>query len=96
MPICRVKCGERPGQSRQRNPAIHHWIFLDIRGVIESDELMPDYLGVKPKRHYRETEQDDEIASFQSCSVAKRDDTSSLRRRSQDYIRLQPAQLPLQ
>ena len=75
MPICRVKGGERPGESRERNTAIHHWIFLDICGVIESDEPMPDYLRVNPKRHYRETEQDDEIELFQSCSVAKWDDS---------------------
>ena len=45
----------------ERNAAIHHWIFLDICRVIESDELMPDYLRVNPKRHYRQTEQDDQI-----------------------------------
>ena len=66
MPICRMKCGERPSESRERNTAIHHWIFPDICGVIESDELMPDYLRVNPKRHHRETEQDDEIGSLQS------------------------------
>ena len=64
MPICHMKCGERPSESRERNTAIHHWIFLDICGVIESDELMPDYLRVNPKRHHRETEQDDEIGRF--------------------------------
>ena len=58
MPVCRMKRGERPGESRERNTAIHHWIFLDIRGVIESDELMPDHLRVNPKRYHRETEKD--------------------------------------
>src|SRR5437762_1273116 len=85
MPICRVKRGERPSESRERNTAIHHWIFLDICGVIKSDELMPDYLRINPKRHYRETEQDDEIGSFQSCGVAKRDDTLSLRRSKSSF-----------
>ena len=66
MPICRMKCGERPSESRERNTAIHVWIFPNICGVIESDELMPDYLRVNPKRHHRETEQDDEIGSLQS------------------------------
>ena len=70
MPIGRVKGGERPGESRERNTAIHHWIFLDICGVIERDEPMPDYLRVNPKRHYRKSEQDDEIGSLQCCSVA--------------------------
>ena len=64
MPICRMKRRERPGESRGCNTAIHHWIFLDIRGVIESDELMPDYLRVNRKRHHRETKQDEEIGSF--------------------------------
>ncbi len=88
MPICGVKCGERPGESRERNTAIHHWIFLDICGVIESDEPMPDYLRVNPKRHYRETEEEDELESFQSCSVAKRDDTRSLRRSNKSSFSL--------
>ena len=77
MPICRMKCGERPSESRERNTTIHVWIFPDIRGVIESDELMPDYLRVNPKRYHRETEQDDEIGSLQSYIIAKRDDTLS-------------------
>ena len=63
MPICHMKCGERPSESRERYTATHHWIFPDICGVIESDELMPDYLRVNPKRHHRETEQDKEIRS---------------------------------
>src|SRR6516225_448152 len=71
MPVCHIKRRECPGKSRAGDTAIHHWIFPDVRGVIESDELMPDYLRVNPKRHYRETEQDDKIGSFQSCSVAK-------------------------
>ena len=72
MPVCRVKSGERPGESRERNTAIHHWIFPDIRGVIESDELMPDHLRINPKRHYRQTEQDEEIGSLECCNVAER------------------------
>src|SRR5437762_11452624 len=52
MPVCRVKSGERPSESRERNAAIHHWIFLDVRGVIETDEVMPDHLGISPKSRY--------------------------------------------
>src|ERR1700736_3315087 len=70
MPVCRMKRGERPGEPRAGKTAIHHWIFLDVRGVIQSDELMPDHLGINPKRHYRQTEQDEEIGSPECCSVA--------------------------
>ena len=84
MPVCRVKSGERPGESRERNTAIHHWIFPDIRGVIESDELMPDHLRINPKGHHRQTEKDDEIGSAECCSVAKRDDISSFRCRKRE------------
>src|SRR5438876_12062478 len=44
MPVARVKSGKRPGESRERNTAIHHWVFLDIRKVIDRDEAMPDHL----------------------------------------------------
>src|SRR5437773_3907043 len=70
MPVCLVKSGERPGESRQRNAAIHHRVFLDIRIVIQSDELMPHHLRVNPKCYYRQTEQDEEIASLECCNVA--------------------------
>src|SRR5205807_10215955 len=70
MPGCRMRRGERPDESSAGNTAIHHWIFLDIRGVIESDELMPDHLRINPKRHYRQTEQDKEIEPPECCSVA--------------------------
>src|SRR4029077_13489558 len=40
MPVRLVKSGERPGESRERNTAIHHWVFLEIRIVIQRDELM--------------------------------------------------------
>ena len=63
MPVSRMKSGERPGESRERNTAIHHWIFLDIRGVIESDELMPDHLRINRKRDCRQTEKDEKIGS---------------------------------
>lgn len=88
MPICHMKCGERPSESRERNTAIHVWIFPDICGVIESNELMPDYLRVNPKRDHRETEQNDEIGSLQSNTVAKRDGTSSFRRRNKSSFSL--------
>ena len=70
MPVPRVKSGKRPGESRERNTAIHHWIFLDIRGVIESDEAMPYQLRINPKRYYRQTEQDEKVGSLECCNVA--------------------------
>ena len=70
MPVCLVKSGERPSESRERNTAIHHWIFLDIRRVIETEEVMPDHLRIDPKRYYRQTEQDENVGSLQCCSVA--------------------------
>src|SRR5690349_13120567 len=78
MPVCRMKRGERPGESRAGNTAIHHRIFLDIRGVIKGDELMPDQLRIKPKRHYRQTEQDEEIGSPECWRVAERHGASSV------------------
>ncbi len=70
MPVPRVKSGKRPGESRERNTAIHHWIFVDIRRVIESDEAMPYQLRIDPKRYYRQTEQDDKVGSLECCSSA--------------------------
>jgi hypothetical protein len=58
MPVCRVKRGERPRDSCAGNTAVHHWIFLDIRGVIQGDELMADHLRINRERHYRQAEQD--------------------------------------
>src|ERR1700730_14195725 len=72
MPVCDVKSGERPSESRERNAAIHHWVLPDIRIVVESDELMPDHLRINPKRHYRQTEQDEEIGSPECCTVPQR------------------------
>ena len=54
MPVRLVKSGKRPGESPERNTAIHHRVPLDVRKVVESDEAMPDHLGINPKRHYRE------------------------------------------
>src|SRR5690242_17363954 len=70
MPVCCMKRSERPCDARERNTAIHHWIFLDIRRVIESDELMPDHLRINRERHYCETQHDQEIGSPTCCSVA--------------------------
>jgi hypothetical protein len=70
MPVPRVKGGKRPAESRERNAAIHHWIFLDIGGVIERDEAMPYQLRIDPKRYYRQTEHDEEIGSLKCCSSA--------------------------
>src|SRR4029077_14800362 len=69
MPICRIKTGERPSESRERNAAVHHWIFFNICGVIESDELMPDYLRVNPERHHYQTEHDEKIRSSERARV---------------------------
>src|SRR6201993_3610953 len=70
MPVRLVKSGERPGESRERNAAIHHRVFLDIRIVIQSDELMPDHLRVNPKCYYCQTEQHEKIQSLECCSSA--------------------------
>src|SRR5215831_8860035 len=70
MPVRLVKSGERPGESRERNTMIHHRVFLDIRIVIQRDELMSHYLRVKPKYYYRQTEHDEEIGSLKCCSSA--------------------------
>src|SRR5215831_7872335 len=70
MPVPLVKSGERPAESRERKTAIHHWVFLDIRSVIERDEAMPDHLRIHPKRHYRQTEQDEKVGSPKCCNVA--------------------------
>jgi len=70
MPVPRVKSGKSPGEARERNPAIHHWIFLDIHGVIERGEVMPDHLRIDPKRYYRQTEQDQKVGSLECCSSA--------------------------
>src|ERR1700736_6730373 len=72
MPVCLMKGGERPGESRERNAAIHHWVLLDVPIVIESDELMADTWPINPKRHYRQTEQDEETGSPECCSVPQR------------------------
>ena len=58
MPVRLVKSGKRPGESPERNTAIHHWVLLDIRKVIDSDEAMPYQLRIDPKRYDRQTEQD--------------------------------------
>src|SRR5436309_15937464 len=70
MPVRLVKSGKRPSESPERNTAIHHRVPLDVRKVIESDEVMPDHLGIDPKRHYRQTEQDEEVGSLECCNVA--------------------------
>src|SRR6266403_776678 len=79
MPVCRMKRGECPGESRERNTAIHHWVFLDICGVIKGDELMSDHLRINPKRHYRQTEQDETVRSLKCCTVAERQGASPVR-----------------
>jgi|SRR6516165_6722418 len=78
MPVRRMKRGECPSDSGARNTPIHHWIFPDIRGVIERDELMPHHLRVNPKRHCRETEQDGNIGAPEDFTVAELRDISSV------------------
>src|SRR5581483_4855508 len=70
MPVPRMKSGKRPGESRHRHTAIHHWIVLDIRKVIQSDEVMPDHLRVDPKRYHRQTDQDEKVGSLECCNAA--------------------------
>lgn len=91
MPVPRVKSGERPVESCKRDAAIHQRVLLYIPIVIESDELMPDYLRINPKRHRRQNEQDDQIGPLQSCSVAKRGDSSSVRRSNKSSFSLSPS-----
>src|SRR5258708_1773486 len=62
MPVPRVKSGKRPGEPLERHTAIHHWVLLDIRKVIDRDEATPYQLRIDPKRHYRQTEQDEKNA----------------------------------
>jgi hypothetical protein len=75
MPVCRVERGERPSESRERNTAIDHWIFADVRGVVERDELMPDHLCVNSECNCPQSEQDEEIRSLQSSNLAEWADT---------------------
>src|SRR6266480_4301519 len=70
MPISLAKSGKRPGESPERNTAIHRRVLFDIRNIIENDEAMPDHLGINPKRHYRQTEQDEQVGSLECCSSA--------------------------
>src|SRR5437870_13254225 len=70
VPVPLVKSSERPGDSRECNTAIHHQVLLDIRIVIQSDELMPHHLRINPKRYDGQAEQDLEIGSPKRCSVA--------------------------
>src|SRR5215472_1150020 len=78
MPVGRVKRRERPDKSRAGNTAIHHRIFLDVRWVIETDELMPDYLRVNCERDCSQNDQDDEIGSRECCSMTWRDCASGV------------------
>src|SRR4029077_17352751 len=70
MLVRSLKGGKLPGEPRERNPAIHYWIVLDIRRVVESDEAMPYQLRIDPKRYYRQTEQDENVGSLECCNVA--------------------------
>ena len=69
MPVRRMKRGERSGDSCATKTAIHHLVFLDIRGVIESDEVMPDYLRINGERHKSQGSGDEEIHSTEQCSL---------------------------
>src|SRR5437763_13395262 len=70
MPVCLVKSGECPGESRKGNAAIHHWIIFNIPAIIESDELMPNDLRINPKGDYRQPENNKKIRSCECGNVA--------------------------
>ena len=77
MPVPSVKSGERPGQSAERNAAIHHGVFCDIPKLIEIGEAMPDYLQINAKCGDRQTGGDEpeccnatDIEGFWGSSVA--------------------------
>src|SRR5205814_8162533 len=78
MPVCRMKRSERPGESPERNTAMYDWIFVDIRGVIESDELMSDHLRANRERHYGQNGQAEEIGSSECCKAVARAAASAL------------------
>src|SRR5262249_2653037 len=83
MPVPCVKGGKRPRESRERHTAIHHWIVLDIRRVIDSGEAMPDHLRIDPKRHYRQTEHDEKIDSLECYSSASASGATGRTRRGE-------------
>jgi hypothetical protein len=70
MPVRRVERGKRPGESRECDTAIHHRVFPDVRGVIEADELMPDYLCINSESDCRQSEQDEEVGSPECGNTA--------------------------
>src|SRR4029077_15695947 len=72
MPVPLVKGSKGPYDSRECNAAIHHCVLLDIRIVIQSDELMPDDLRINRERHYRQAEHDEQIGSPACCNEAWR------------------------
>src|SRR5213593_3968475 len=39
MPVSLVKSGECPGNPAERNATIHHRVLLNIREVVDSDEV---------------------------------------------------------
>src|SRR6516225_6183684 len=84
MPIRRMKRGECPSESSGRKTPIHHWIFPDICGVIERDELMPDHLRVNCQCYYGQKEQDEKIRSGQFLTLAERDRARSVHRSTTD------------
>src|SRR5689334_21641710 len=71
MPVSRMESGKRPGKSSERNTAIHYWVPLDVRKVIDRDEAMPYQLRINPKRYYRQTEQDKHVGSTECYSSAR-------------------------
>src|SRR5437762_3804057 len=50
MPVPLIKGAKGPGDSGECNAAIHHYVPLDIGIVIQSDELMSDYLRINRER----------------------------------------------
>src|SRR5689334_9117709 len=79
MPVCGVKGGERPGDTRETNHAIHNWVLLDVGGIIERDAPMSNHLRVNREGRYCQTEENNEISLHRS-NGANRSNTCSVRR----------------
>ena len=88
MPVSRVERGESPSEPRERNTVIHHWVFPDVRGVIERDELMPDHLYINSECNCPQSQQDEEIWSLQSFRVAEWGDSSFVLRSNKSSFSL--------
>src|SRR2546430_17387503 len=72
MPVPLVKGGKGPGDSRESKAANHHCVLLDIRIVMQSDELMPDHLRTNRKSHSRQAAQAAQFGSAKWRSTDSR------------------------